>query len=135
VGAGTWKYKYTLIFQTAVTTTGIGFGVNHTGTVGQFQAMWTTITTGGNAATGVSDSDTATVAGQMAEGKQEGALNAVIGSATAGVDTANTDATAILEGIIVVTATGSLELKIASEVASSAVRIMADSTLELLKIE
>lgn len=135
VGAGTWKFKYTIIYQTAATTTGIGFAINHTGTAGQYQAMWTHITTGGAAATGIGDSDTATAAGQLAEGKHEGALNALIGSTTAGVDAANTDIMAVLEGIIVVTASGDLELKIGSEVGSSAVRVMADSTLELLKIE
>lgn len=134
VGAGTWKFKYTLIYQTAATTTGIGFGINHTGTVSKFIADWKHITTGGAAATGIGDDVAATVAGQLAEGKSDRTLNAVIGSASAGVATANTNTLAILEGIIVVTATGTLELKIASEVAGSAVRIMANSTLELHKI-
>lgn len=135
VGAGTWKFKYTLIYQTAATTTGIAFGINHTGTAGQFQAMWTHITTGGAAATGIGDNDAATVAGQLAEGKHEGVLNAVLGSATAGVAVANSDILVVLEGIIVTTASGNLELKLGSEVAGSAVRLMADSTLELVKIE
>ncbi len=135
VGAGTWKYKYTLIYQSAATTTGIGFGIDHTGTVGQIQHMWYHLTTGGAAATGIGDNDTATAAGQLMEGKQESVDNTLIGSATAGVAVVNTDIMAILEGIIVVTGSGNLELKIASEVASSAVRVMADSTLELIKVE
>lgn len=135
VGAGTWKFKYTLIYQSAATTTGIGFGINHTGTVGEFQAMWSNATTGGAAATGIGDNDTTTVAGQLMEAKHDNGLNAVIGSASAGVATANADVLAVLEGIIVVTGSGNLELKIASEVASSNVLVKADSTLELLKIE
>jgi hypothetical protein len=135
VGAGTWKFKYTLIYQTAATTTGIGFGINHTGTVGEFQAMWYHPTTGGAAATGIGDNDTATSAGQLMEAKHDNGLNAVIGSATAGVATANADILAILEGIIVVTGSGNMELKLASEVASSNVLIKADSSLELMKIE
>ncbi len=135
VGAGTWKFKYTLIYQTAAATTGISFGMNHTGTAGQYQAQWTHPTTGGAAATGIGDNDTATAAGQLMEGKNEGVLNAVIGSATVGVAVANTDILAVLEGIIVVTASGDLQMKMGSEVAASAVRIMADSTLELVKIE
>lgn len=131
VGAGTWKFKYILLYQTAATTTGISFGINHTGTVSKVQAIWTHITTGGTAATGVGDNVAATVAGQLAEGKSGGTLNAVIGSASAGVATINTDIVAVLEGTIVVTATGSLELKIASEVSGSAARIMANSLLEL----
>lgn len=134
LGAGTWQFKYTLICQCASATVGIGFGINHTGTAGQFQAMLWTITTGGAAATGVPDDDTTTAAGQMAEGKQEGVLNAVIGSTFAGVSTINADFLVILEGILVVTASGNLELKIASETGGTAVRLMADSTLELTKI-
>jgi hypothetical protein len=135
VTPGTWKFKYTVIYQTAAVGTGIGFGINHTGTVSQFQAMWNHITTGGGAATGIGDDDATTVAGQLMEGKSDNTLNAVIGSATAGVATANSDILATIEGIIVVTATGNLELKIASEVNLSAVRLMEDSMLELTKIE
>ncbi len=135
VGAGTWKFKYTLICQCDVAAAGIGFGVNHTGTVGKFRAMCLSITTGATAATGVIDDDTATVAGQMAEGKQEGVLNAVIGSTFAGAATVDADFMVIVEGILVVTATGTMELKISSETAGSAVRVMADSVLELHKIE
>ena len=135
VGVGTWKFVYTLIYQTANVNTGISFALNHTGTVGKMRAMWRNVTTGGAAATGVGDSVAATNAGQLVEGKSGGTLNAVIGSASAGVDTANTDILAVLEGLIVVTATGDLQLKLGSEVAASAVKIMADSTLELNKIE
>ena len=39
-----------------------------------------------------------------------------------------------MEGLIVVTVSGSLELKMATEVNASAVRIMADSILQLHKI-
>lgn len=134
LGAGLWKAKWCLICQTAATTTGIGFGINHTGTVGEFRALVLTITTGAAAATGVADSDTAVVAGQMAEGKQEGVLNAVIGSTFAGVDTINTDFLVIVNALIEVTVSGDLELKIASEVAGSAVRVMAQSLLELVKV-
>ena len=62
-------------------------------------------------------------------------LNAVIGSASAGVVTINANHLAILEGILNVTVSGSLELKIASEVATTAVRIMDDSMLELIKVQ
>ena len=134
VGAGTWRFTYTIIYQTAATATGIGFGINHTGTAPTFKARWLHVTTGGAAATGIGDDVTATVGGQMAEGKSGSTLNAVIGSASAGVATINANILATLEGILVVTATGSLEFKIASET-TSAVRVMADSTLELLKIE
>jgi len=135
VGVGTWKFVYTFIYQTAATGTGIAFGINHTGTVGKMRAAWRHTTTGTTATTGIGDSAAATNAGQTVEGKSGLTLNAVLGSASAGVDTANTDILAVLEGIIVVTASGDLELKLGSESAGTAVRLMADSTLELKKIE
>ena len=48
---------------------------------------------------------------------------------------ANTDVMDVLEGLVVVTVSGSLELKIRTEVDTSAFRIMADSCLELIKLE
>lgn len=134
VGVGTWRFRYTLLYQTAALTTGIAFGVNHTGTVTKLRAQWQHITTGGAAATGVGDADTIVVAGQLIEGKQDFGLNAVLGSASGGVDTINRDIIAVVEGIIVVSVSGTLELKIATEVAGSAVRITASSMLELHKI-
>jgi len=134
VGAGTWRFRYTLLYQTAALTTGIAFGINHTGTVTKLRANWKHVTTGGAAATGVGDADTIVVAGQLVEGKEDFGLNAILGSASAGVDTINRDIIAIVEGIIVVSVTGSLELKIATEIAGSAVRITTSSMLELLKI-
>jgi hypothetical protein len=134
LAAGTYKVKYTLIYQTAATTTGIAFGINHTGVGSTLTSMWTHITTGGAAATGVGDGEAGTNAGQLSEGKSSRSLNAVIGSASAGVDTINANILAILEGILVVTSLGDIELKIATEVAGSAVRLKANSLLELHKI-
>lgn len=53
---------------------------------------------------------------------------------TVGVDTLDADELAQIEGLFIVTVTGSLEIKIASEVAASAVRLMAGSTIELHKM-
>ena len=134
LGVGVWKFKYTLFYQTAALTTGIAFGVNHTGTTNFFNATWRHITTGTTATTGVGDDVQAVVAGTDVEGKSGSTINAVIGSASAGVATINANICAILEGILEVTVSGDLELKIASEVAGSAVRVMARSCLELTKI-
>lgn len=135
LGTGIWKFTYTVIYQTAATNTGIGFGINHTGSASQFQAHWRHVTTGNNAATGVGDSATSNEDGQIMEGKHGGTLNAVIGSTSAGVDTANADILAVIEGVIVVTGNGNLELKLVSERDGTAVRIMAGSTVELMKIQ
>lgn len=134
VGFGVWKFKYTILYQTAATGTGIGFGVNHTGTATMLQAAWRHITTGGAAATGIGDNDTSVVAGQLIEGKSEAILNNIIGSTSVGVAVANNTILAVLEGVLNVSANGNIELKIASEVGGSAVRIMTGSVLELHKI-
>lgn len=133
VGAGTWRVKGTLVFQAAATTTGIGMVLNHTGTVSRFVSNWIHITTGGAAATGVSDQATATAAGQLVEGKAE-RVKDTRSSFTVGVDTANADELAVMDAVIIVTATGSLTLSIASEVSASAVRLMAGSILEIDKV-
>jgi hypothetical protein len=135
VGAGVWRIVAHLIYQTAATTTGIAFGLNHTGAGSVVaHALWLHVTTGGAAATGVGDNDAATVAGQLAEGKSEAVLNAVIGSASAGVAVANASVFATLHALVVVTVSGTLELKLASEIAGSAVRLMANSVLELVRV-
>lgn len=135
LGSGLWKIKYSLLCQCGTAAQGIGFGINHTGAGSIMrQAMIHTITTGAAAATGVADEDTATVAGQMAEGKMEAVLNAVIGSTFAGVVTADATFMVIIEAILNVTNSGDLELKISVETAANNVRLMADSILELVKV-
>lgn len=133
VGVGTWRVKGTLVYQTAALTTGIGIVLNHTGTLTRFVANWIQLTTGGAAATGVGDQATAVVAGQMVEGKAERVVN-TLSSASAGVDTINADQLAILDSVFIVSVSGDLQLKIASEVAASAVRLMAGSLIELSKV-
>ena len=135
VGVGVWGFRYQLIYQTAATTTGIAFAVNHTGTATLTGANWMHITTGRTAATGVGDNVAATVAGQMVEGKSCITLNAVCGSASAGAAVVNTNIMAVFEGTLEVTVSGSLELKLGSEIGGSAVLIMDDSSLELHKLE
>ena len=131
VGAGTWAFKYLVFYQAAATTTGVDFAVNHTGTVTKFVASSHFNTSGGAAATALGDqisSNTAT----LTEGKSARAINTKFGSSL-GVDTANANMLVVIEGVIVVSATGSLELKHASELAAST-EVMAETTLELHKV-
>lgn len=131
VGVGRWAFKYKVIYRSGATATGAGFSVNHTGTVTRFVVSEWFVTTGGAAANGIADqvaSDTAS----MVEGKSQRTKDAKLG-ASLGVDTANADMQRIIEGTVVVTGTGSLELKHYSEVAA-ATTVMADSNLELVKL-
>lgn len=133
VGAGTYRIKGVLVYQTAATTTGIGIVLTHTGTLTRFVSNWIQLTTGGAAATGIGDQATTVVAGQLVEGKAE-RVKGTLSSASAGVDTVNADQLAVMDAVIIVTVTGSVTLSIASEVATSAVRLMAGSTLEVDKV-
>jgi hypothetical protein len=133
VGAGDYLLRATLLYHCAVAGSGMGFGINHTGTVTRFVANWRFVSTGGAAATGVADSAAATVAGQLVEGKSGRTLNAVIGSVGAGVDTINTDIMADLLVTLTVTVSGDLEIKIMTETAGDGVRLKAPSFVELMK--
>lgn len=133
VDAGTWKFKYTVIFRSAATTTGMKVAVNHSGTTGLYQMMAYYPTTGGTAATGIHDGVTSSATAGLIESRTERVINTAT-IATAGVDTTNSNEIMIVEGIIVVTVSGNLELKMATEVAASAITVQADSFLELNKI-
>lgn len=136
LGAGTWAFKYTLIYQTAATGTGLAIFVNHTGTTGQFAARWTQTDTSATASTAVGATVNTTAAGGVLSSKTESVINTITAAGiSVGVVSANTDVMAVLEGLVIVTVSGDLQLKIRTEVDTSAVRIMADSCLELIKVE
>lgn len=133
VGAGTWHFSYSLIFQTAATTTGIKIANNHTGTVTTYIMHSDFVSTGGTAGTGIHDAIAAVATSGLHEGHGERVINAS-SKATAGVATAAANQFIVVRGIVVVSATGSLEFKLGTEIAASAVKLMADSCLELTKI-
>ena len=135
VTAGTYAFKYYVVYQAGATSTGIRFGVNHTGTNSLFvvnmslQESTTAASTGAasQAATGtglklVSGSSARTVSTTVPN------LNLSIS-----VDAANSNMLAIIEGVIVVTGSGDLELWHASEVAASS-QVMAGTSLILTRI-
>lgn len=132
LGVGTWLAKYWLVYRTAATTTGIQMYLDHTGTTSRLVGTWYQLTTGGAAATGVGDQATVATA-QMLEGKGQRAEGVTTGT-TQGVDTANADQFAVFEALIVVTASGTLNLMMNSEVAGSAATIMSGSTLMLTQV-
>lgn len=132
VAAGTYLIKYWVCFRSAATTTGIQMYLNFTGTTTRLVSTWYTLTTGGTAATGIADQAT-TATAQMMEGKGQRASGVASGTIQ-GVDTANADQFAVIEGIMVVTASGMLQLMFSSEVGGSGVTIMTGTTLTLTKV-
>lgn len=133
LAAGTWRFKYHIIYRSAATTTGLGVAVNHSGTTSLFVASGWFVTSGTTQATGVADQTQATNTGQLVEGKSERVKNTV-SSSSAGVDTANVDCLLIYEGTVINSTSGSLELKINTEVASSGITIKAGTNLVLEKV-
>lgn len=133
VGAGWWHFRYTVIYQSAATTTGIRLNVNHTGTTGQFTSLMQFMDTAATAATGVGKGVSTTAIGSVPSVYAERVKNTT-SFASVGVTDINADIQAEVEGFVEVTVSGSLELKLGTEVASSAVRLIAGSMLELTKI-
>jgi hypothetical protein len=131
VDAGTWTFSYTVIYQSTNTAAGVDFGINHSGTVTHFVGQWCYPTTGTTTATAAFDQATSNTA-TIGECKGNRAINTKFG-ATLSTDTANADSLALIQGIIVVTASGSLTLQHASEV-TTATQVMAETSLELRKI-
>ncbi|MES2210963.1 MAG: hypothetical protein V4515_12395 [Chloroflexota bacterium] len=132
VAAGTYLAKYWIVYRTAATTTGIQMYLRHDGTTTRLAATWYTLTTGGAAATGIADQAT-TATAQLMEGKGQRASNVASGS-TQGVDTVSADQFAVMEGLIIVTVSGTLDLMFNSEVAASAATIMTGTSLVLSKV-
>lgn len=136
VGVGIWKFKYTILYNTPVTTTGIRITINHTGTIVFTQWWWYQIGTGTSASTGIGDNvfaGAAAAAGQLLEGYIGNAALADAPSIGVSITSGSAKWLAILEGIIEISATGSLQLKIASEIATSGVKCFRGTTLELAR--
>lgn len=140
VGIGRYYFRCQLVFQTTATTTGIGVAVNHTGTLTQFVAVnkWVdtlaTATTGGVAAGGAGAGTGGVAAGNVYGSHSSNTVNTLIGAVNVTVQTANSDHLMIIEGFIVVSVSGNLEIKLQAELASLVCRAMQGSFLELKKL-
>jgi hypothetical protein len=133
VGVGWWHFRYTVIYQAAATTTGIRLNVNHSGTTGQFTSVLRTPNSTGTASNGIGLGVATQAIGTVESVYPERVKNTT-SFASVGVVDVNADIQAGVEGLVEVTVSGSLELKLGTEVAASAVRLMAGSMLELTKV-
>ena len=132
--AGTWLIKLWCCLTSAATTTGPGLYLNCSGgTVTRCVATQYTLTTGTTATTGIMDQATTGTNIQTMEGRAQRANNTSQGTFL-GVDTASADQFLVMEGIVIVTATTSLQVMLASEVASSAIVIQEGTTLTCSKV-
>jgi hypothetical protein len=128
---GTYAFKYMVRYESAAVTTGVALAVNFTGAHSSFQSVWSY--PAGTAVSGIADQNSETIAGHLMEAKGARVAN-TLPSTTAGVDTANASMLAIVEGVVVATAAGTFELRVASEVAASAVTVKSGTLLMLNKV-
>lgn len=116
--AGTFKFEYWLIGQSTVTTTGLHFAVNHTGTVTRI--VYDTIhTENGTSVAAVADNVGFGSAGNVKAGScSQTKHTTVVQVGCYGVQVANSDVFLRLEGIVVASTSGDLELWHCSETAN-----------------
>jgi hypothetical protein len=133
VGPGIYQFQYFIRYVSSVTTTGVKFSVNHTGTLTAFLCNMRYVDAAATASTGAhSQAANASTAHVM------GAYSARAKSNTASMGpTLSADSTGdmfmILEGILVVSVSGNIELYHASETAASTT-VKAGSSLMLVKV-
>lgn len=129
---GSYTAEYFIVYQAAATTTGVKFGINHTGTVSVIVAslQWQESTTA--ASTGAASQ--AAAGGTLQGGASARALSTTAPNLgpSISVDAANSNMLACIDALLVVTAVGDLELWHASEVAAAST-VKAGSIVRLTK--
>lgn len=133
VGSGTYTFKYCIRYQSSATGTGVRFGVDHTGTTTSFLGIHRYTSTATGSATAAASMAASAANGNMYEAQGTRTKNVIIGATTNSVDTANADMLSIVEGMMIVTASGTLKLLHASENATST-QVMAGTSLVLTKV-
>lgn len=133
LAAGTYVFQYYIVYQAAATTTGVRFGVNHTGTVTflvanmRYQESTTAASTGA--------ASQAAAGGTLHAGASCRAISTTTPnlSLTTGVDTLNANMLMIIEGVIQITGAGDFELWHASEVAAAST-VKAQSSVIIQRV-
>jgi hypothetical protein len=134
VQPGTYSFKYVIRYQTAIATTGIRFDVNFSGTVTSFVWNEWWVDTAATASAATPDQDEIIAASAVPGAFASRAKGTAGRGTTLSVDTANADMLIIIEGLMVVTVAGDLQLYSGSEIASSAATVKAGSALILTQI-
>lgn len=116
--AGTWMYTYYLMWQTTATATAIKLGINFDGTATRFVHEATGFEATTAAATGAQDQTHAAFG--LRAGGQNNALSTTVSIfGPTSVITADVDTFTVIQGLIVVTVAGNLELWFGSEATGS----------------
>lgn len=133
--AGTYIFEYFILYEAAATTTGVSFGVNYTGTETVLVGWMEYPGTGSAASTGAASMVASGATGQVHEsfGFRAASTTAPNMGATVSVDAAGGVMMCYLNGILICSDGGDLELWHASEVAASST-VRAGTTLRLYKV-
>ena len=134
VPVGRYYFKCQLIYQTTATTTGIGTAVNFTGTLTQFVVERRFSDNIATASSGAASEINVLAANAIYASQGKRTLNTLIGAVTISVDTANADMLVTIEGFMVVSVAGDLQIKLEAELAALVCRAMQGSYLELIKL-
>ena len=134
VPVGRYYFKCQLIYQTTALTTGMGTAVNFTGTLTQFVVERRFSDNIATASSGAASEINVLAANAVYASQGKRTLNTLIGAVTISVDTANADMITNIEGFMVVSVAGDLEIKLEAELAALVVRAMQGSYLELIKL-
>ena len=130
--AGTYRYRYDVLAQSAATTTAHKFSVDATGTVTRHVYHLLFPSAGVTAATGAVDQESNVTTGAVYAHQSTRIDNTVLGPMT-DVDTINADVHYVIEGILVTSTSGDLLLGHASEVAASS-QVMSGTMLSLQRL-
>jgi hypothetical protein len=129
---GTYLFEYFIVWRSGTTSVGSTFTVDYTGTVTRMRLTRWYGSTGAAAATGVSDGTSAVLTGTLVEHYSAVADNAPLGPNT-GVGSTSEDQFATITGIMVVSTSADLNLRMNGE-GDAGVTFMADSLLRLTRM-
>ena len=132
LAAGTYVFRYFLINRSATATTGVGLGINFTGTAAVkafIRYNVSTITTASNGLT-EEESGAALVTGGVMNAWASKAYSTTAPTTMAeGVGATGADLLDIVEGVLIVTVSGNLELWHSSQIAATTTTIEVGSSL------
>lgn len=132
LAAGTWHFKYALIASSSLTTNGLSFGLNFSGTAANRAFLLRYPSTGTTASSGVAD-DVGALTGQIHESNPQTAFSTTTGNMTfTGVATNDAKFLVVIEGVLVVTVSGDIQLYHGSEGATNT-SVYAGSSLTLIR--
>jgi hypothetical protein len=138
VNVGWWLAEYWIVWQSNVTTTGITFICDHTGTAAnsQYTREDMTASTTALATGGISNqaAPSANSGAGLLPSNYSGRTDASVLGPNTGVDIINVNQLTRITGLLLVTGTGNLILQANSEIASTVTRVSAGTTARYTRL-